>query len=333
MVPGPGGPSTRPRTVQVDREVWIRALRGVAWVFEHEGFVHIRRFPQDVYRRLEGAHLWLLNASSAAGVRLALKGAPRLLRLRGRAQSCRTPRSASFALRASGSPGAETLAALPAEDGPFEISFAVPEGLNGPFEVLFPQTHVVALSQIEADGPIEPDEDVPAPIVFIGDSITQGLSLSSPLEGFSELSARSLGTNPINLGIAGVVAIGYPLFAGTPPPRAGVVCLGINDWDKGLAPEPIAELAELWSEHHKRPVVLVLPPLWPEREGRPNLAGKTLEAFRQDLERSVRGETTIVPLDGLPTEKRFYADRHPLAPVHETLARAVAQALESVLAS
>jgi lysophospholipase L1-like esterase len=206
-------------------------------------------------------------------------------------------------------------------------------------------TCAVAGVAVARDAHVAPSP-APAPRwLAIGDSLTQGFCVQSPLQDWVSRVARRLGLPAWNLGVGGIriePAVFAPALAARPWDLV-TIALGSNhcwkDSDAANAAARASELAELALAGGHRRVVWLLPPWKPCEDGLgpPDFAGVPLDRETGERVRRVRaamrdrlaGEPGLELLDDLlPHDHRQLPDGlHPVALGHGRYAEAVARAL------
>ena len=194
-----------------------------------QGVTPLRMSPElyDFYRGRSEA--WGIRARGAAGVRLKFRTTARKLAMKvrfgpfsreffGFDVSCAGNRVKRFTqAHASDSFALET--ALPGE-GSRAVTIAFPW-----------QTECTITSfQLDDASVIEPVAYPQKPMVFIGDSITQGFSVFAPGDSYAARTARALGRDSINLSVGGMIMLGEAVEKALAYDwDAAVLAYGVND--------------------------------------------------------------------------------------------------------
>ena len=101
--------------------------------------------------------------------------------------------------------------------------------------ILFPTRHEVKISNLSL-GNVRPYTDYEHKILFLGDSITQGLYADKPSDGYADQVSRALNADYLNLAVGGekfrVDALGEEIFF---QPDHIVIALGTNDKHQNYA--------------------------------------------------------------------------------------------------
>jgi len=194
-----------------------------------QGVTPLRMTPElyDFYRKRSEA--WGIRARAAAGVRLKFRTAAKKLAMKvqfgpfsreffGFDVSCAGNRVKRFTQdHASASFAFET--ALPGE-GPRVVTIAFP----------WQAECVISALQLDDAGMVEPVAYPRKPMVFIGDSITQGFSVSAPGDSYAARTAQALGRDSLNLSIGGMVMLGEAVEGALAYDwDTAVLAYGVND--------------------------------------------------------------------------------------------------------
>ncbi|NLB54944.1 MAG: hypothetical protein GX811_04125 [Lentisphaerae bacterium] len=152
-----------------------------------------------------------------------------------------------------------------------------------------------------------------------GDSITQGMNATVPINGHISLCARELNADFLNLGIGGEI-FADELSEDIPDYNwdFATIAYGVNDWAKNILPALMAEKAVrlLKTLKQKRPdnQIFLISPLSTVGRDPENDRGLTLDDYREALKTSAL-ETETMFIDGttlVPAEAEFFADGlHP----------------------
>ena len=221
-------------------------------------------------------------------------------------------------------------------EGEQRLSVDLP-GRSVEVEIWLPQLGVVAIRGLAFDGPDrsggagkEPARAEPlAPTgprwVTYGSSITQCGGAYGPSETWPALVARQHGWNCVSLGFAGECHLD-PVAAHTIrdlPARLISLCLGVNIYGgetfsgRTLPGQIEAFISTVRAGHPKTPIVVITPLFAPNREGKPNAVGLTLDDVRDCVELGARRDPDIQLIDGrtvlsVDEARALYADDvHP----------------------
>jgi lysophospholipase L1-like esterase len=314
--------------------------------------VRLERFSAETARLLAGQIGPLANvkSSSGCGVRFSSDSpwvALRLERLRHH-----QPGPVGVALESLGADGDVLVADSPdlrGVDGTVEIRLAT-GAVPGRMRTLtwwlpLISTCTVSAVVVAADARVEWSPAPAARWLAIGDSLTQGFCVQSPVQDWVSRVSRRLRLPVWNLGIGGI-RIEPAVFAPALAAKSWdlvTIALGSNhcwkDADAATAGARASELAELaMSGGHER-VVWILPPWKPceDGQGPPDFAGVILDRATGDRVRAVRaamrdrlaGEPGLELIEDLmPHDARILPDGlHPQALGHGRYGDAVARVL------
>lgn len=183
-------------------------------------------------------------------------------------------------------------------------------------------------------------EPVPAAggrMLFVGDSIMQGMTTEALCRSYFDIVARGLSCDYVNISVGGATAVAGlgECLSGYSDWDLAVVSFGTNDCSQN---RPLAEytaalsaiLGALQSHGCGKLCLLTTVPR-PAQEGKPNAIGKTLDDYRQ-VAKALQGQfPALIVLDGpavLPAEERLLADGiHPNDAGSAVMARNILAAL------
>ncbi|HET6742737.1 MAG TPA: GDSL-type esterase/lipase family protein [Kribbella sp.] len=192
-------------------------------------------------------------------------------------------------------------------------------------EIWLPQAGRIALREVSFDGAAEPLAPTGPRWVTYGSSITQAGGAYGPSETWPALVARTNGWDCTSLGFAGECHLD-PIVARTIrdlPAELISLCLGINIHGaatyggRTLPGQVESFVATVREGHPQTPLVVITPLPAPDREGKPNGAGLTLDDVRACVELGARTDPAVHVIDGrtvLSTDeaRALYADEvHP----------------------
>ncbi|MBE7464151.1 MAG: SGNH/GDSL hydrolase family protein [Planctomycetes bacterium] len=296
--------------------------RGCVQTRETGGALQFLRFGDAALKYYAQREGWEVRSRCPAGVRLDFFTDADVVRVRADllpgARKC-----GYFDLYAGGI----FTGTLGAADAPDRLEGELPCGPAGVrerrrVELWLPHARPTLLHEVALpDGAsFEPAPVHGAEMLFLGDSITQGMDATHPSFGYAMTATRARGCGHFNYGIGGAVFDAESLpEAPLAEPQGIVVAYGTNDWSSGLSTERARDYLKRVSELWPRTPVAVLEPLWRTAadgsEGKPNKDGQTLAAYRLDLARVVaalEGMTYIGWPDLLPPGPAFLVDGvHP----------------------
>lgn len=192
-------------------------------------------------------------------------------------------------------------------------------------EIWLPQAGVVAIREPSFDGDAEAIAPTGPRWVTYGSSITQSGGAYGPSETWPAVVARQHGWECVNLGFAGECHLD-PVAARTMrdlPARLISLCLGVNIHGgetfngRTLPGQVEAFVATVREGHPKTPLVVITPLPAPNREGKPNAVGLTLDDVRACVELGARTDPAVQVIDGrdvltMDEARALYADDvHP----------------------
>lgn len=281
------------------RIAWIAPLP----VDRSQPEVRLERFPRAAAETLLGQIGPSANLRSSAGCGLRLASDSPWIELRLARLRHHQPFPQAVALEIGDGDAAAAVHGpdLRAQQG--EVTVRLPTGCERgappqPLTLWLPCVSTCAVAGIAvADGAVIEPAPVPEPRwLAIGDSLTQGFSVQSPLDGWVHRLSRRLDLPCWNLGIGGVkiepAAFRWALAART----WDLVTIGLGSnhaWrasDAAVAGERAAELAALALAGDHRRVVWILPPWKPCEDGKgpPDFQGVPLGPDTGERVRAVR---------------------------------------------
>ncbi|MCW8132942.1 MAG: hypothetical protein KIS92_21525 [Planctomycetota bacterium] len=302
------------------REEWLAGARGLAQARDEADGVHCLRFGNEAlafYDRAEGS---AIRARCPAGVRVVF-----------------TSDTAQVRVKAALRPGARKMAWFDLyADGVLTGSLGSPEAgaaLEGSLpcgpagerkprrlELWLPHARPAGLLELALDDGASFAPAAPEPeLLFLGDSITQGMDAQHPSFAYAMTAARTLGQGHFNYGIGGARFDAESLPAAPVAAPAGIViAYGTNDHSgaRGLefAEAYLARVRALWP----RTPATVLAPIWrtpADPETKRNAAGQSLAEYRAglaDLARALPGMRYVPHERLLPPVAELLVDgTHP----------------------
>jgi len=243
--------------------------------------VRLARFPREATAMLAGqiGPVANLRSSSGCGLRLATDSPwvdVHLTRLRHH-----QPFPSSVALEVEHATGVTAVHGPDVRERQGDVVMRLPTGLerDGPLTAIalwLPLISTCAVAGISlADGAVVESAPAPAPRwLAIGDSLTQGFSVQSPLDAWVPRLSRQLGLPCWNLGVGGI-KIEPDVFQWALETRVWdvvTIALGSNHaWrqsDADAVVEPALRLAQLACAGPHRRIVWILPPWKPCETGK-----------------------------------------------------------------
>jgi len=216
------------------------------------------------------------------------------------------------------------------QEGEQRLTVDLP-GRSVEVEIWLPQVGVIAIRGL-AFGGVGKESAKPEPLaptgprwVTYGSSITQCGGAYGPSETWPALVARQHGWDCVSLGFAGECHLD-PVAARTIrdlPARLISLCLGINihggaTFSGRTLPGQVEAFISTVREGHPKTAIVVITPLpAPNREGKPNAVGLTLDDVRDCVELGARRDPDIQLIDGrtvlsVDEARALYADDvHP----------------------
>ena len=282
------------------------------------GVVPVRISPklQEFYCRQSEA--WGIRARCPAGVRLKFRTTAKKLAMKVRFGSfCRE--SFGFDVSCAGNPVRRFTEDHAAESFAFET--ALPGRGPRAVTVAFPWQSECTVTSFQLDdaGMIEPVVYPRKPIAFIGDSITQGFSVSAPGDSYAARTARALGRDSINLSVGGMDMIGEAVEGALDYDwDTAVLAYGVNDCAKhhplaAFRAETMRSLKALCGRAGAK--IFVIAPLpWPGCPAE-HPAEFALQFYRDAVAECVAEfpqATLIKGVELLEDDPRYFADHvHP----------------------
>ncbi len=320
---------------------------------EGGGAVRVERFPRAVHEALAGQLGPLANLRSSSGCALLLRtDSPRVaLRLERLRHHQLVP--CGIAMEVERDDGWHAVDSPDLREQGGDLVVGLPTGLErgGALRTValwLPLISTAAVAGVQVtDGARVEQAAPPAPRwLAIGDSLTQGFSVQSPLQGWVHRLSRRWNLPAWNLGVGGI-RIEPAAFAWALAARRWdlvTISLGSNHAWKESDVEPVAaragELAELALAGGHGRVAWCLPPWKPCEEGKgpPDFAGVPLDratgARVQRVRDALRARLAsyaprlLVVDDLMPHDARYYPDGlHPFAIGCAKYADALDQAL------
>ncbi len=304
--------------MQIDLSRQSNLLHGIARVVRQGEAWHPARMTAALEKNYGGTEAYLIRAACTAGVRLALQtDAPVLnIGLQYR-RSCRNLSQCDVLI--DGRPAAPLLPA-PA-DADFTAAVPLPGGGPHVVEIYLPHCREVLISRLEIpDGATAaPRPRPPNRWLAVGDSITQGMTATSPALTWTARVARQLGWDLHNIAVGGAIAqAAVGRLALDLAWNIATVAFGVNDFNQDRPPDVVqAETRGLLERLLQRPqaaLYLLTPVPWAGRTT-PNNIGLHLEDYRQALRQAAAGLPRVAVIEGaelLDDNPALFADNvHP----------------------
>jgi len=183
-------------------------------------------------------------------------------------------------------------------------------------KVYLPVSVEVDIFSFSADG--KPLKRPEKRLLFLGDSITQGMDAVSPVCTYPVICAKILNMDFINQGVGGYVFDSESLDENFPfEPDIITVAYGVNDWNKDKSDWEINQAASTYLEKlkaiFKKAKVFVITPIWTDKEDQKKAAG-TLQDLRKNIEDAAK-KTGCYVINGLslvPNNNFYFVDGiHP----------------------
>ncbi len=269
-------------------------LRGVHHLEKTEQGVMLQRMPASVAKRYQDLPDRVIRIQCAAGVRIVFNTDSTVVRLP------HTFGGLSREIYAFDAFVNDVPAPFTAENGIFELN--LPGGMNK-VEILVPHLAECYFGDLEMDDPAEITPATPAgnprKLLFVGDSIMQGMTTSSPAKTYADIVTRAGKMDFYNLGIGGMTADPRwaEMIAGEYEYDQVIFCLGVNDFigGKSLA-DYRKDLTEFLTYFAGKPmVILSLTPFSSHPQTNPH--GETVDQFRDCIREiaEARPDTIFVP--------------------------------------
>ena len=222
------------------------------------------------------------------------------------------------------------------DDGPFQsfgpperteefaFSIELPGGGLHRVEIQFPHLVECRLRElaVEDGSRVRPVRQPGGELLFIGDSITQGMTASSPSRTYAALTAAALDADFTNLAVGGTIfqpELGK--FAAAYRWRRVILAYGTNDQFIGRDPDEMAHslttLLKRLTRRTTAETVLITPIVRPNETG-PNRLGLMLADYRRRIAETAAAFPQVKIVDGgtlAPDRKDFFVDGiHPNDP-------------------
>ena len=287
-------------------------LRGVHHLKTFPQGVMLLRFPESVTGLYQDDAARITRIQAPAGVRILFETDARTVKLPH--SFGRTAREIfAFSVFLDGEPALFT-----SENG--VLAMTLPAGRHT-VEILVPHLVECYFGDLELDDnavitPAAPPEN-PGKLLFVGDSIMQGMTTSSPAQTYADMLARNLKIDFYNLAVGGFTAdpAWAGLVAGEYEYSRVIFCLGCNDFclDKSLA-DYRRDLEKVLSFFAGKPMVIFsMTPILCRPEI--NRHGETLDQFRACVRELAAARPDTLFVDGkelLPAEEKYFIDGlHP----------------------
>ncbi len=173
--------------------------------------------------------------------------------------------------------------------------------------------------RLDNDAVIEPAEQLEGKMIFIGDSIFQGMTASSPTKTLASIAANLLHKDVVNVAVGGGTMDARPVEAAKEyGADIALVNFGVNDYAHGGSLDDFRkrtiECAKALASNREWKAYAVSPVPYPNDKGK-NSTGNTFAAFRKIFMDVMSGYSEINVLDGfeiVPNDKDCFIDGcHP----------------------
>ena len=293
-------------------------IRGAtAWSEDELGWIPVRMTPQllDFYHDNENA---AIRAACPSGIRIAFRSNSEALAMR-----LRYLREARPVYAVDIRINQEVIETFSPEPGEKEYAFftELPGSGEREIEIHLPHLCEIRLQNLalESGCSLRPAARCAERWLFLGDSITQGMTTSCPTAAYPARIAAARNADFVNLAVGGATLhreLGS--FVARYDWNNAIVAFGVNDYHQGrpLAEfrEDCAKLLRLLRRRRSAPVRLITPIPWLQDPGR-NSNGDTLDDFRHTLHEVATAYDGVTVVDGrklVPAEEACFADGlHP----------------------
>ena len=194
-----------------------------------------RHAPAQRARLAAGDGLWMKRGRCPSGIRLAMRGPVKRLRLELLVTGgCRPWGAVDLLVDGRLQQRRRLQTALP---GQWTVEFTFSDdGRERRVECWLPHSLAVELVGLTCDGPLTPAPRRSQQLLCLGDSIVQGLAAGGPASCLAGLLANALDLDLINQGVGGHVFDADCLTDDVElAPNCILVAYGTNDWTSGLA--------------------------------------------------------------------------------------------------
>ena len=190
--------------------------------------------------------------------------------------------------------------------------------------------------EVDDDATVTPVTPSEREIIFIGDSITQGMTVQGPSDTYPALLCAELEVNFRNIAVGGATMQGeVGELAMALDWNDAVVAFGINDFNMG---RPLADMTaettrmlKALTTREDAKIHLLTPIPWAERT-EPNDLGLSVQDYRDTIAAAAKDFPTVTVIDGstlVPDDPAYFVDNiHP----NEDGAEAYAESLLKLLA-
>ena len=306
-------------------------LRGVHHLEKTDQGVMLQRMPAGVMELYQDQPGRVIRAQCPAGVRIVFITDSTTVRLPHRFGG--TSREIyAFDAFIDDAP-----AVFSAENGVFAMHLA--PGKHK-VEILVPHLVECFFDDLEIDGladisPVEPIEG--GKLLFVGDSIMQGMTTSSPAKTYADLVTREKNTDFYNLGIGGMTVDPRwaALIAGEYTYDRVIFSLGVNDFVSGKSlADYRKDLSGFLAYFAGKPMVIIsITPFTSSPQTNP--LGETVDQFRECVRELAahRPDTVFIPGEAvLPENPQYLIDGlHPNDLGAEVFARNLSKALSRII--
>lgn len=218
--------------------------------------------------------------------------------------------------------GFETISLSPLDpaDG-MDVNVRLPGTGLRDVTVEFPHLVRTWLKDVRVDdgATIEPAEPLDGKMIFIGDSIFQGMTASSPTRTLASIAANLLHKDVVNVAVGGAMMDAMPVEAAKGyGADIALVNFGVNDYAHGGALDDFkkrtVECAKALASNKEWQAYAIAPIPYPNDKGK-NAPGHTFAEFRKVFMDVMSSHSSIKVLDGfdmVPNDRECFIDGcHP----------------------
>lgn len=196
-----------------------------------------------------------------------------------------------------------------------KMNFENPNRQSKLVKIYFPIIIPVKIRNLKSNGEVLLPEKRDS-LLFLGDSITQGLNVGKASRTYAAQLAEKLNLEPINQGIAGYTFdADYLNGLDRVNPKMVVSAFGTNDWFFGTDYEQIKHNIEVYFKklHQifpKTPIVVIVP-LWRRDLNHVTPSGQVFGRVRNRIKKTAKRYNNMTVIGGfglVPHDKKYYSD-------------------------